>query len=461
MSNSVLLIIILLLVIALAAILIAGILALKNKDSMIDDLDYRLTHDIITGHTNWDGMFSKLDFKTDDKELPYDFVHFDIKDFKYFNEIYDHNVGDDVLRFVASSLSKQDFILCSCRCHNDNFAFFTKPDFEVDLKETLENMFESMKFMPGLESMPIYYRAGVVERNKVLREQDTVADMAKMAQKKGQKANCNEVIFYDDDMKNMIVQGAKLKMELPDAIRNDDILIYFQPKFDSNTESIAGAEALVRWMYHGTTMMFPGDFVPHLEKNNAINMLDEQVLEKACQYLEKWKKEGKPLYPISVNLSQKELYKTTLLDDIIKIVSKHDIDRRYIDFEITESAFYEDKEYMMKILRDIKAAGFSLSMDDFGTGYSSFSMLKDMPLNTLKIDKSFVDSIGRVGDDRGVKIVEDIVSMVKDLSIRCVAEGVEYEDQKEILKSWGCDYIQGYYYSKPMPVEVYEKEYLE
>lgn len=451
---------ILFLIIILVALIVVLCLMLGKKNRVIADLEYKNTHDTITGHMNWNAMFSAIDLKTVEKSLPYDFVHFDIKDFKYFNEIYNHDVGDAVLRFVSAKILEQDFILYSARCHNDNFAFITKQDFKGDLYKTLEEMFDSMKYMPGLEEIPIYYRCGVVERNKLLREQDTVADMAKMAQSKGQKANCSEVIFYDDEMKNMIIRGAKLKMELPEAIMRDEILVYLQPKFDATTEKIAGAEALVRWMYHGTTLMFPGDFVPHLERNNAINMLDEHVLEKVCQYLENWSKAGKPLYPISVNLSQKELYKNNLVESLINIVNKYDIGREYIDFEITESAFYDDKEYMMMILREIKEAGFSLSMDDFGTGYSSFSMLKDMPLNTLKIDKSFVDSIGKAGEEKGVKIVQDIVGMVKDLSIRCVAEGVEVESQKEALKNWGCDYIQGYYYSKPIPVSEYEENYL-
>lgn len=458
--NSISIIIGIFIIVILIVLFCLFIIQLKKKNAIIADLEYKNTHDCMTGHTNWNAMFESINFKSVDKSLPYDFVHFDIKDFKYFNEIYNHDVGDAVLKFISAKILEQEFILCSARCHNDNFAFFTKPEFDGDLNETLEALFESMKYMPGLEEIPIYFRCGVVERNKLLREQDTVADMAKMAQRKGQKANCTEIIFYDDEMKNMIIRGAKLKMELPEAIMRDEILVYFQPKFDAKTEKIAGAEALVRWMYHGNTLMFPGDFVPHLEKNNAINMLDEQVLEKVCQYLEKWKKEGKELYPVSVNLSQKELYKNNLVESLIGIVNKYDVDRRYIEFEITESAFYDDKEYMMSILKEIKEAGFCLSMDDFGTGYSSFSMLKDMPLSTLKIDKSFVDSIGKAGDDRGVKIVEDIVGMVKDLSLRSVAEGVEDESQKEILKNWGCDMIQGYYYSKPIPASDYEEKYL-
>ena len=283
-----------------------------------------------------------------------------------------------------------------------------------------------------------------------------------MAQKQGQKLHCTEIIMYDDAMRDKVLRGETLKNSLPEAFLRDEILVYLQPKINSKTEEIVGAEALVRWLYHGNELMFPDKFIPYLEANNAISILDEHVIKKVCQYFVKWKSEGKKLYPISINLSQKEIKKENFVSDIIKIVDQYDVDRAFIEFELTETASFGDSEYFLKVISQLKDEGFRISIDDFGTGYSSFKMLKDMPINTLKIDKSFVDAISNGSNNiKGKMILEDVVNMTKHLDLDCVAEGVEEEHQKNMLRDWGCDYIQGYYYSKPIPCEEYENKYLQ
>lgn len=436
--------------------------AYKANKAMVKRLDYTIYHDMITGHTNWNWLWMKIGADSDERIIPYDFVHFDIKEFKMFNELYNHKVGNQVLAYVAEELEAADFILYSARCDNDNFAFVTKEDFKGDLKQTLTEFFDNMKYVPGYEERPLYFRVGVVEKNKGARSNDTVADLAKIAQHLGQKINCTEITFYDDEMREAVLRSSTLKDELEEAFFREEILVYLQPKINPKNEKLIGAEALVRWNYHGKELWSPYKFIPYLEKNNGINMLDEFVVEKVCSTLKKWKEEGKELFPISVNLSQREIYKATLVEDIKEIVDRYGVDHGLIEFELTESATYEDKDYLMGVMRKLHNEGFGLSMDDFGTGYSSFGLLKDMPINTLKIDKSFVDSITEDEEDiKGIRIVEDIINMVKHLSICCVAEGVESKYQKDVLFGWGCDYIQGYFYSKPIPLEEYEEKYLK
>lgn len=453
--------------IAIVVVLIFAVvifMMIQNKKYLVQqnkDFEYALYHDKITGHTNWEWLWKKIGHETDETILNYDFVHFDVKSFKLFNELYSHDVGDEVLRFISKKLYEQDFILYSCRCHNDNFAFVTKPFLEFNLQERIAQMFEEMRIIPGFEERPVYYRCGVVEKNQPLRPSDTVADMAKMAQAQGTKPNCTEIIIYDNAMREKMLRAENLKNDLPEAFLRDEILVYFQPQIDSSSEKIVGAEALVRWMYHGKEFMAPYKFIPYLEQNNAINMLDEFVIERVCRYLEQWKKEGKEICPISINLSQKEIHKDNLVKDIIDIVDKYDVDRKYIHFELTETASYTNAQYFLEVMEKLRSEGFSISIDDFGTGYSSFKMLKDMPLNSLKIDKSFVDSIASESDnEKGRLILKDIVSMTKHLNLKCIAEGVEEEAQKDILRDWGCDYIQGYFYSKPIPADDFANSYL-
>lgn len=457
-------VIIIVIIFLIMVITLMGISLYQNNNyikTLRHDFEYSLYHDSLTGHTNWDWLWLKIGHSTDECFLNYDLVHFDVKDFKLFNELYDHKVGDEVLKFISKNLSESEFILYSARCHNDNFAFVPKPYLEMDLNSELENLFERMKYLPGFEERPIYYRCGVVEKNQKLRANDTVADMAKMAQKLGTKINCTEIIWYDDNMRDRVLRGENLKNNLPEAILRDEILVYFQPKFDANNEKIVGSEALVRWMFHGKEFMTPNLFIPYLEECNAIQMLDHHIIEKVCRYFVKWKNEGKRLYPVSINLSQNEIQDENLVKNIVDIVDRYDVDRGLIEFEITETATYSDAEYFLRVINEFRNEGFMISMDDFGTGYSSFKLLKDMPLNTLKIDKSFVDSISSSSDNyKGELILQDIISMAKHLSMFTVAEGVEELKQKEQLKIWGCDYIQGFYYSKPIPAEEYEQKYL-
>ena len=438
----------------------------KNSEekltNQVEILKHEMEHDPVTGHVNWYGMWKHIGLKTEDRVLPYTFVHFDIKGFKMFNELYDHKVGDFVLCFVSQTIGKQEFVLESARCHNDNFAFFVKPEYDDKIEELLKKFFEDMKFVPGYEERPLYFRCGVVMGNLQGIAKDTVADMAKMAQNKCNKKNCTEIEFYDDKLKEELIKSETLLNDLPEAMMREEILVYLQPKINPNDDTIVGAEALARWNYHGRELWTPYKFIPYLENNNGINLLDEYIVDRVCALFARWKEEGKKLYPISINLSQREIYKETLVEDLVGIVNKYNIERSLIEFELTETAAYEDRDYLLTVMGRLKEAGFSLSMDDFGTGYSSFNLLKDMPLNTLKIDKSFIDSIGdNAGDLKGQRIVEDIVSMVKHLSMICVAEGVEDESQKNILKACGCDCIQGYLYSKPINIEEYEEKYID
>ncbi len=288
-----------------------------------------------------------------------------------------------------------------------------------------------------------------------------VADAAKMAQALCTIPNETEIIFYTDKMHDDLSWGNYIKAYVETAIAQDEFLVYLQPKFDINTEKIKGAEALIRWNYKNQEILPPSKFIPFFEKDGSIDKIDDIVLHKVCQALKKWKAEGKPLYPISVNISRNQLYNGNLINHLTEIVDSYDVDHRLIDFELTESATYDNKLHMINVLNGLRDREFQISMDDFGTGYSSLSLLTDMPLDTLKIDKSFVDYIGtNLESDKNVTVIKHIISLAKELNFICLAEGAEEKTQVEKLKELGCEVIQGYYYSKPIPLEEYEKLYL-
>ena len=184
-------------------------------------------------------------------------------------------------------------------------------------------------------------------------------------------------------------------------------------------------------------------------------------MRKVCEAFARWKKEGKPLYPISVNLSRNQLYDKNIIRHLIEIVDAYDVSHNLIDFELTESATYDDMSHMISVLNERRKSGFQISMDDFGTGYSSLSLLTQMPLDTLKIDKSFVDKVVMQNEnEKDIAVIRHIISLAKELKFICLAEGAEQKPQVERLRELGCEVIQGYYYSKPIPISEYEKKYL-
>ena len=208
--------------------------------------------------------------------------------------------------------------------------------------------------------------------------------------------------------------------------------------------------------------MPPYRFIPFFEKDGSIAKIDDIVLKKVCQALAKWKSEGKTLYPVSVNLSRSRMYDERLIDNLVSIVDHYGVDHDLIDFELTESATYDNMEHMINVLNELRRRGFKISMDDFGTGYSSLSLLTQMPIDTLKIDKSFVDKVETAAErEEDIIVLRHIITLAKELGFVCLAEGAESKNQVDRLRTLGCEIIQGYYYSKPIPIAEYDEKYLK
>jgi len=217
---------------------------------------------------------------------------------------------------------------------------------------------------------------------------------------------------------------------------------------------------LVRWNHPVRGMLSPGLFVPVFENNGFITEVDLYVLNQVCELIENWIKSGVPPICISVNLSRVHLYEQDLVARLTEVVKQHNVPPEFIEFELTESAFYEETESLLRIMSEIKAAGFRLSMDDFGSGYSSLNLLRRLPVDVLKLDRVFLEECDEDNNEtRGKRIVMHVISMAKDLEMEVLAEGVETQDQKEFLQTARCDMIQGYFYARPMPMKEFELLY--
>lgn len=446
---------------------------LVNEGKYLSDGDFndyskaelfeRAYREPITECHNWTWLWERLRTYYRHGINDYAFVHFDIKDFKMINELYNHQIANAVLKNVARNMDKhQDWIYYGARCHNDNFAMMIRDMPEEETRRKLEGFFGEVSRLDADPTYKIYYRCGVVGMRNSMRTGDTVADCAKLAQSMGKELNVTEINYYTNEMHEDALWGKQLKAYLDTAIRANEFLVYLQPKFDVRKECICGAEALVRWNYKHREFLPPFRFIPYFESDDSIIKVDDVVLHKVCAKLREWKDRGDVLYPISVNLSRKHMEQPRLVSHLVGIVDSYGVDHSLIEFELTESAAYDNQQYMVSIMNDLKDKGFLISMDDFGTGYSSFSLLKEMPIDTLKIDKSFVDPI--IVEEESEKshvILRHIISMAKELGIRCIAEGVEEYAQVLALQDLGCETVQGYYYSKPIPMESFEEKYIK
>ncbi|MBR6239127.1 MAG: GGDEF domain-containing protein [Lachnospiraceae bacterium] len=417
--------------------------------------------DPITGHFNWNHLVPFLEIPQDAGINDYAFAHFDIKEFRVINEVYGHIAANNVLLNIVKAMNEADFIYTSARCHNDNFAMLIK---DMPIEETIEKLeafFDKLSRLMEDPSYRIYYRCGIVPMQRAMFAGNRVADAGKLAQALGTGHNRTDIVVYTDEMHDDILWGNYIKAYMDTAIENDEFMVYLQPKFDIAREKIKGAEALIRWNYKGKQFLPPYRFIPFFEKDGSIGKVDDIVLKKVCEAFAKWKKEGKALHPISVNLSRNRLYDVHLIEHLKGIVDSYGVDHSLIDFELTESATYDDKDHMLEVLRELRQNGFAISMDDFGTGYSSLSLLTEMPLDTLKIDKSFVDRVGTEDEsEKDIVVIRHIISLAKELKFTCLAEGAEQKRQVDRLRELGCEVIQGYYYSKPIPLKEYEEKYL-
>lgn len=263
------------------------------------------------------------------------------------------------------------------------------------------------------------------------------------------------IYFYDENFMKKIMFQEKIENNMENALKNREFKIYMQSKIDLKTERICGAEALVRWNSSELGFIVPDKFIPLFEKNGFVVRLDFYMLEEIFKKMIEITGKGIINFTISVNQSRTTICNPRYIHRLTEIVNKYDIDTSRIEIEVTESILTENHKYILSIIEKIRAMGFEVSMDDFGSGYSSLSILKDMPINELKLDRMFLSE--EVKSDKTKTIIKKVIEMARELNINSVCEGVETKDDVQFLKEIKCDMAQGYYYGKPMPIEEFEK----
>ena len=283
-----------------------------------------------------------------------------------------------------------------------------------------------------------------------------IRDRANLASETIKNEYKSNIAYYTERLFESSIEERRIIGEFERAISNNEFEMYLQPQVDSSG-NLYGAEALVRWQHPERGLLSPAIFIDVLEKTGFIYRLDRYMWDKAAKKLSEWKKEGKDQYHISVNISTKDFYLVDVYETFVGLVDKYDIDPVNLKIEITETTLMSDLDKNMGIIRRLQNYGFNIEIDDFGSGYSSLNMLKDISADVLKIDMGFLRA--SENEAKGLDILESIITLAGKLGMKVITEGVETKKQLYMLAEMGCDMYQGYYFSKPIPVDEFEKKY--
>lgn len=429
----------------------------RSQVSLLKELNNVMNYDPLTEIYSKNKFFSasKALLKTyPDKQFA--FLRLDIDRFKLINSFFGTAYGDRLLKHVAKRI--RDFAKTTECCtfgriDADVFGIFTPYQGKEETVKQIEQAVENMKKLSASYNIMIVYGVYVVtDRSLPI---SFMCDRAALAAKTVKGHYMKSYAFYDDKMRLSIENEQNIINEMSDALENHEFMPYYQPKYDVKTNKPVGAEALTRWIHPTKGFISPGVFIPIFEKNGFISKLDFYIWECVCKQLKEWKDKGVPLFPVSVNVSRVNLYNPNLSKIIIELTKKYDVDPKYFNIEITESVYTDDNVMIDDITSQLRNNGFTILMDDFGSGYSSLNVLKDVQVDMLKMDMMFMFKAKY--DGRAETIISSVIRMAKWLNIPVIAEGVDRAEQVEFLKSVGCDYIQGFYYSKPLPAAEYEK----
>ncbi len=438
------------------AFLLFGTKILQNNQKRLMQLAY---YDTITGAYNFEHFRSRL-YQGKFEAGQYSIAILNIRHFQYINEIFGTERSDLLLKIVINTicpfLKENEFY---CRHQADQFYLLLEEGKKDRLEYRLNQIMEEIGVEAAKEesSYPVTLYCGIAVLEH---EQDISSDLwlhqAEFALKQGRTEHGNIIKCYDRTMHEMDLLQNSIEGRMYEALKQGEFHLYLQPKIDIQNDQLIGAEALVRWICQDGTMIYPDQFIPIFEKNGFCVELDYFMFEEVCKYLSKWKKQENICFSISVNQSKLMFYQSNYVEKLCQITKKYGIQNEQITLEVLEGLVVKNREQLKLIMRQLRQKGFRISLDDFGTGYSSLSLLADMELDEIKLDRSFL-SEQLIHKSSGKKVLANIIKLSNDLNFMTVVEGVETEEHHQLLKQYGCQIGQGYYYSKPVSVIEFER----
>ena len=417
---------------------------------------YRASHDTLTGLLNKEQFYIETaKLIKENRDVKYCLVCSNIKDFKFVNELFGIEKGNEILKKQAEYM--KNFIgedSLAARLHADRFAMcMPRIRFDEDLiNEAITGIQEAFKN----SSFHMHIFVGVYDIHDVEERVSIMCDKANLASETIKNEYKSSVAYYTEHLLEKSIEERKIIGEFDRALDNEEFVMFLQPQVDVSGKPF-GSEALVRWQHPDKGLLAPGVFIDVLEKTGFVYRLDRYMWDKAVKQLAEWKKRGINDYHISVNISTKDFYLIDVYETFVGLVEKYDIDPKLLKLEITETALMSDFNKNMVIIKRLQKYGFDIEIDDFGSGYSSLNMLKDISADVLKIDMGFLRA--SENEVKGQDILESIIGLANKLGMRVITEGVEKKTQVDMLYDMGCKMFQGYYFSKPIPVDEFEKKY--
>lgn len=381
-------------------------------------------------------------------------VLFDIDRFKTINDIYGMTTGDEALLHIARVL-KDSFGYEDNygRMHSDLFAYIISYEKKGDIIKQIEKLRKKISRHSFDFDINTSFGIYLVEDKKV--PVNLMCDRAQMALKTIKGDVLKFCAFFNEQYRAEMLKANEIEKDMQSSLNNGDFKMYLQPKFRLSDNKMVGAEALCRWIHPIKGVIPPMDFIPLFEKNGFIIKLDEYMWEQACKTIRNWIDRGIEPIPISVNISRYHIKHNDLEAVFTRLITKYGISSSMLTLELTESLFLDNPEELNRVMSGLQRMGFKLEVDDFGAGFSSLNMIRNITVDTIKMDKDFLDS--EIASDKGKIVVNHTIDMAKDLNLQVVAEGVETKEHVDFLKNSRCDVAQGFYFAKPMPLDEFDK----
>lgn len=437
---------------------------ITKKRMQNEELTYMAYYDTLTGLYNRNyfvRVLSEWLRRAESEQAVVAVLCIDIDDFKKINDGLGMVAGDETIQsfglFLKSEFKNENTIIA----HVNNDLFYMAIYEPVGLRSvdsiynTIREKLKEPFVLSSTLSLKITVSVGVAEYPEASKNTLELMNCAEIVMFKAKAAGKDSIQYFETPILEDFREHVQLENKLKEALSDNKFELYYQPQFDSKTKRLRGVEALLRWRDESGRMISPGVFIPIAEQSGMIVPIGTWVLEEGISKFAQWKAKYKNDLVISLNISAIQYKRPEFVYNLLNILKKHNVNPCEIELEITESVLIEDFESVLDKLHVLKEYGIKISLDDFGTGFSSLSYLKGLPIDTLKIDKSFIDTV--ISDDSTRVITESIVSMVKKLGCETVAEGVETEEQYEYLKEIDCDNIQGFLLGRPMPADEIEK----
>lgn len=427
---------------------VENLIKLRENAALINMME----KDSLTGCLAKDYFYQKITaLFSDPKGEPFNLAVADINNFKIVNDLYGTKNGDAVLKILTEILSQRSQLVG--RLGADIFAF-TVPQKDSYENEDFRSIVTELNGKLGL-TLSISISFGIYKIHDTNVGISLMCDRARLAAKSIKGTYLSLFSIYDDRLRMKMLTEQRITESMETAIKEHQFVVYYQSKTNIRDNKLSGAEALVRWISPSYGFMSPGDFIPLFERNGFITKLDMYVWNQVAEDIATWIKEGKPVVPISVNVSRADFYLPNLPDIIAGIIKEHDIPVEYLHLEVTESAYMNNPHQIISQVTLLKRMGIAIEMDDFGTGYSSLNMLSELPIDYLKLDMNFIQK--GLSTPKTRSIISFIISLAHWLNLVVIAEGIETLEQVNQLKEMDCTYAQGYYFSKPVPKDVFEQ----